>query len=173
MTKLSANFTTTELCVSADFPELAAKIVPTEEQLQRAEVLAQSCLQPLRDEFGPLIVLSWLRSPALNRKVGGSPTTDHILGSAADIYSAKWQHYNIWEFAIGACLPYRQVILYPDDGFVHVSINIPGRETKHEAMIKESSEWYVHAFREGASRIGKFLTLSEAQVERMVKSHKC
>ena len=60
---LSENFTTDELCTSFEHPELAKKIKPTPEDIQQATLLAQSVLQPIRDQFGPIIILSWKRSP--------------------------------------------------------------------------------------------------------------
>lgn len=43
-------------------------------------------LQRLRDAIGkPIIINSGYRSEAHNRKVGGSPNSQHLLGKAADI----------------------------------------------------------------------------------------
>ncbi len=43
-------------------------------------------LQQLRTTLGrPLIITSGYRNPAHNTKVGGSPTSQHLLGTAADI----------------------------------------------------------------------------------------
>ena len=43
-------------------------------------------LQQLRDLAGkPVIITSGYRNPAYNQKVGGSPTSRHLRGEAADI----------------------------------------------------------------------------------------
>lgn len=43
-------------------------------------------LQQLRDLIGkPIIVNSAYRTPEYNKKVGGSPNSQHVLGKAADI----------------------------------------------------------------------------------------
>ena len=50
----------------------------------KAELLEK--LQRLRDLAGrPVIVNSGYRNPAYNKKVGGSSTSRHLMGEAADI----------------------------------------------------------------------------------------
>ena len=43
-------------------------------------------LEVLRNKVGhPIVINSGYRSPQLNRKVGGAPTSNHLTGCAADI----------------------------------------------------------------------------------------
>jgi uncharacterized protein YcbK (DUF882 family) len=43
-------------------------------------------LDLVREEFGePITITSGYRSPVHNRKIGGSPSSQHVLGKAADI----------------------------------------------------------------------------------------
>ncbi|MBQ4413516.1 MAG: hypothetical protein II860_05215 [Prevotella sp.] len=43
-------------------------------------------LEVLRNKIGhPIVINSGYRSPQLNRKVGGAPTSNHLTGCAADI----------------------------------------------------------------------------------------
>lgn len=49
------------------------------------EYLARHMLQPMRDEFGAIKINSGYRGPALNKAVGGSATSFHSYGMAADI----------------------------------------------------------------------------------------
>ncbi|WP_053955088.1 YcbK family protein [Inediibacterium massiliense] len=43
-------------------------------------------LQEMRDKIGrPMIINSGYRSPSYNKKVGGSPRSQHVLGKAVDI----------------------------------------------------------------------------------------
>lgn len=52
--------------------------------------LCQQVLEPLRRWYGaPLVVSSGYRSLALNRRVGGSKTSQHRTGQAADIVLAR------------------------------------------------------------------------------------
>jgi putative chitinase len=49
-------------------------------------VLARE-LDTIRELWGsPIEVTSWYRPPAINRAVGGVPNSQHILGSAVDVY---------------------------------------------------------------------------------------
>jgi hypothetical protein len=48
--------------------------------------LCEHVLQPLRDHIGESIkISSGYRSPKLNKKIGGSATSQHCFGQAADI----------------------------------------------------------------------------------------
>ena len=48
--------------------------------------LIENLLDPIRDAWGkPLHVNSGYRCPALNKAVGGKPTSQHLKGEAADI----------------------------------------------------------------------------------------
>ena len=48
--------------------------------------LVENVLQPLRDAWGqPLFINSGYRCLELNSKVGGVPTSQHVLGQAADV----------------------------------------------------------------------------------------
>lgn len=49
--------------------------------------LTAAVLDPLRENYGkPIHVSSGYRSSAVNKSVGGSMTSQHLLGEAADIY---------------------------------------------------------------------------------------
>ena len=45
-------------------------------------------LEVLRGRMGPIIINSGYRSPELNKKVGGAPTSNHLTGCAVDIHVA-------------------------------------------------------------------------------------
>lgn len=58
------------------------------------EHLAVSYLEPLRQRFGPVQVVSGYRTVAYNRRVGGAPNSFHIYrrareGAAADVRCAR------------------------------------------------------------------------------------
>lgn len=51
-----------------------------------AKDVANTILQPLRDEWGgPLIVISWYRTPDYNRMVGGADLSTHVSAGGVDI----------------------------------------------------------------------------------------
>ena len=83
----------------------------------------------LRDDYSgkdiPLYVNSGYRTLAVNKLVGGVPTSDHLFGYAADIRSLVYPPGQLFE-RIRSCadldvIQVGQVILYPT--FVHFSIN--------------------------------------------------
>lgn len=47
--------------------------------------LAENVLQPARDALGPIEVTSAYRSPEVNKRVGGSKTSQHVQAQAADL----------------------------------------------------------------------------------------
>lgn len=58
-------------------------------------------LQILRDELGlPIIIDSGYRTPEHNKKVGGSPTSQHLLGKAVDIKVKNVSPEKVAEVAI-------------------------------------------------------------------------
>ena len=62
--------------------------------------LCERVLEPLREQVRePVIISSGYRSPALNRAVGGSNTSQHMKGEACDIYVEDVEKLRKW-FAI-------------------------------------------------------------------------
>ena len=50
------------------------------------QILAENVFEPLREHVdGPIKINSMYRSPELNSAIGGSKTSQHLLGKAADI----------------------------------------------------------------------------------------
>ena len=82
-------FTIKELCASATATKLGIKNEPTKQALVNLDSLVLNILDPLRAAWGGgIIVTSGYRSVALNKAVGGSPSSAHRYGLAADIVPA-------------------------------------------------------------------------------------
>jgi zinc D-Ala-D-Ala carboxypeptidase len=78
---LSKNFTLAELTkTSTGLPNALPKHL--EGNIQS---LVDNVLQPVRDALGVIIVTSCYRSPEVNKAIGGSSTSQHCLGQAADL----------------------------------------------------------------------------------------
>lgn len=121
---LSKNFTLTELCKTQ---VRGVDNTAPAEVISRLRVLCERVLQPTRDHFGPVVVNSGYRSPAVNAAVGGSKTSQHMRGEAADIECPGIHNYFLAEW-ISENLDFDQVILEcyepggdPNSGWVHVS----------------------------------------------------
>lgn len=52
--------------------------------------LAVNVLEKIRAKYGPFGISSWFRGPELNKAVGGSPTSQHCKGQAADLCRSDW-----------------------------------------------------------------------------------
>lgn len=88
--KLTKNFSLSELTRSVKATKLGIKeqFTPSEEVIDNLTTLCQNVLQPIRDELkAPLTITSGYRCSRLNKEIGGSKTSQHVKGEAADIVS--------------------------------------------------------------------------------------
>lgn len=121
---VARDFTLAEFAVSASHPELVSP-VPTA-LIPRVQLLASKGLQVLRDAIGqPLTVLSGFRSDRLNRAVGGSPTSQHVVAEAADVTCDDIR--GAWRAVLGLVRDGRlpgmgQIIGYPQQAFIHMAL---------------------------------------------------
>lgn len=109
---------------------------PTAEHLENFKKLAEKVFEPIREHFkAPIHISSGYRSLALNKKIGGSSTSQHCSGEAIDIdmdgtaitnkqvFDFIKQHLEfdqlIWEFGTAS---------NPD--WVHVSYESTGKQRK-------------------------------------------
>lgn len=129
---LSEHFTLWE-CIKSEHLDL---IINTPEDIvQNLSLGCQMMLEPLRQYLGkPVKINSGWRSIAINRKIGGSESSDHLLGTAFDIDGGGTLGSDMvykWFISYGY---YRQLIIYPTRHFVHVSYNHPSKSFKKEAF---------------------------------------
>jgi hypothetical protein len=124
---LSPNFTLSEMTKSETALRNNLDNTPGETEIANLTVLAEKVLQPVRDHYGKGVkVNSGFRHPNVNAAVGGSKTSDHCLGQAADIEIPGVPNHELAEW-IKNNLEYTQLILefytrgIPDSGWVHVS----------------------------------------------------
>ena len=79
-------FTVKELVRSATAQQLGIDNTPPPEAVDALHELVDKVLDPLREAWGgPIWVNSGYRCPELNRIVGGTPSSQHQRGEAADI----------------------------------------------------------------------------------------
>ena len=127
MTQLTRNFSLAELTKSETALRFDMENTPGAAEIANLTELAGKVLQPIRDHFGKGVkVNSGFRHPEVNAKVGGSKTSDHCKGQAADIEIPGVPNAELAEW-IKDNLEFRQLILefytpcIPDSGWVHVS----------------------------------------------------
>jgi hypothetical protein len=124
---LSANFSLHELTKSETALRMGFDNTPNDEATENLRLLCEKVLQPVRDHYGKGVkVNSGFRSPESNSAVGGSKTSDHCLGRAADIEIPGVANADLAQWIMDN-LDYTQLILefytpgIPDSGWVHVS----------------------------------------------------
>lgn len=125
--KLTANFTLSEMTKSETALRYGMANEPSEKEIDNLRLLCEEVLQPIRDFYGMGVkVNSGYRHPLVNAKVGGSATSDHCKGFAADIEIPGIANADLAEWIV-ANLQFTQIILefhtpgVPDSGWVHVS----------------------------------------------------
>jgi hypothetical protein len=125
--KLTENFSLAEMIKSETALRQGLDNTPGEEELENLRKLAENVLQPVRDAYGKGVkVNSGFRHPDVNAAVGGSRTSDHCKGQAADIEIPGVANADLAQW-ISENLEFRQLILefytpgIPDSGWVHVS----------------------------------------------------
>ena len=80
------HFTIAELTRSATARRLGIDNTPPASAVKALTALVDNVLDPLRDAWGgPIRVNSGYRCPELNKAVGGTPSSQHQHGEAADI----------------------------------------------------------------------------------------
>ena len=126
---LTKNFTLAEMTKSETALRFGMANDPSPTEIENLRVLCEKVLQPVRDYYGMGVkVNSGFRHPLVNAKVGGSTTSDHCKGFAADIEIPGIPNAELAEW-IAEHLEFRQLILefytvgVPDSGWVHVSYN--------------------------------------------------
>lgn len=104
--------------------------MPADEELFKVlpniVALASNILVPLRAMIArPIIITSGYRSQRVNELVGGSKTSQHLLGKAADIHVQGYtpeQMGTVYDI-IQTYFDFDQLIFYPSKNFIHVSWN--------------------------------------------------
>ncbi len=107
---LSRNFSLQEFIHSQTAANLGIDNMPDKKQVDSLQSLCMNVLQEARDVCGPIFISSGFRCKELNEKIGGSKTSQHMKGQAADISSRdnsrlfhhirQYQYFDqlIWEF---------------------------------------------------------------------------
>jgi hypothetical protein len=119
--KLTPNFSLEELTQSEIGERQGLDNTPNEEVKANLVRLARF-LEEVRRVLGrPIMINSAYRSPAVNKAIGGKPTSQHCLGCAADIKVPGLTPDNIVKELLKTNLEYDQLIR-EFDSWVHISI---------------------------------------------------
>lgn len=143
---LSPNFSLHEMIKSETALRLNLDNTPSDQVVANLKMLAVNVLQPVRNHFQRGVkVNSGYRSPDVNQAVGGSRTSDHCRGCAADIEIPGIANYELAKW-IKENLKFKELILefytlgIPDSGWVHVSYDPYDLRCQTMTAIKDNGK---------------------------------
>lgn len=119
-----AEFERSETAINHGIPNFM-----NEFEIQRAILLCQNVFEPIRAYVGrPIRINSGFRSAALNRRIGGSRTSQHTLGEAMDLD------------------------LHDRDLFEWILDNVEYDQAIFEGGTEEKADWFHISYRKGRNR---------------------
>jgi len=122
--QLSQNFSLAEMVRSQTAQRRGIPNNPGRAETLALRTLCDNVLQPVREHFGaPVNVSSGFRSPRLNRAIGGSGSSQHCIGEAADFTVAGKSNLEVCKW-MERRLNYDQLIYeFGESGWVHCSFS--------------------------------------------------
>lgn len=108
--RLGQFFYLSEFCRSQWAARRGIIIDPAPHIVENLRALVINVLDPLRKEIGPLHITSGYRPVLVNVGIGGSRTSQHVLGQAADIQSDHMPVRQVFDTIRRMQLPYDQII---------------------------------------------------------------
>lgn len=122
MVKLTKHFTLQEMIVSQTASRRGIDNTPNKKQIESLKTLCVEVLEKIRVHYKkPVIVTSGFRSDKLNKAIGGSTTSQHSHGEAADFTVHGVSNYEVCKW-IENNLNYDQLIYeFGENGWIHVS----------------------------------------------------
>jgi zinc D-Ala-D-Ala carboxypeptidase len=133
MMQLSAHFSLEEFLVSQTAARMGRAVEPTESDVRNLTRLCVTVLEPLRiDLRRPIHISSGLRPVWLNQLVGGSTTSAHTDGRAADIEVPGMSPLEVCQRVVALQLPVDQAIHeFPPNGWAHLGIARDGEAPRN------------------------------------------
>ena len=131
--KLSEHFDLAEFTASQTADRRRLDNTPPQHVIANLLVLAAG-LEQVRSLLGnhPLTITSGYRSPAVNAAVGSKPSSQHLLGQAADFICPRYgSPADIMAAIVGSNIKYDQAIsefASNGGGWVHISFSGRGRK---------------------------------------------
>lgn len=138
MTQLSEHFTLAEMTRSNTAVRKGIPNVPNGDATRALTLLCEKVLEPVRAHFGkPVAVTSGYRSPRLNVAIGGSATSQHCKGEAADFTVQGESNLDVCRW-LQANLNYDQLIYeFGEAGWVHCSFSAHQTRNQELSAVKQ------------------------------------
>ena len=145
--RLSKNFTLNEFLLSQTAERNGIDMTPTPLVLHNIKTLVETVLQPLSDIVNvPIYISSGYRPHELNSLIGGSLTSAHKTGSAADFTVSGMSPFDVCELIVRQRLPYDQLI-HEFGKWVHVGIADNLRRENLTAYLRDGRTRYQFGIR--------------------------
>jgi len=142
--KLTKNFTIEEFLVSQTAERYGIDMTPPPHVVENLRRLCEACMQPLRDDVkAPIFVSSGYRPYELNRKIGGSTTSAHMIGNACDFVVTGMKPLDVARRCALLNLPFDQVI-HEFGRWVHLGVGDNLRGEELTAYRDKGQARYVH-----------------------------
>lgn len=144
--QLTKNFKLSEFAVSANHPNLIKDTLLSEKEVTKLYFLSKTILEPTREFsnhgyacWGGLIITSGKRTKVLNKKEGGSISSDHLFegySCACDFYLSLCNEelIKVYDYMKRQVPSFGQLIYYPKKGIIHVSL--PTEKHQGESWIE-------------------------------------
>lgn len=135
--QLSKHFKLSEFTRSTEAQKRGLDNTPGEWHLTNLVNLANT-LESVRQLLGnvPIIISSGYRSPAVNKTIGGSGTSDHVNGLAADFMAKGFTVRQVVEKIAESGIKFDQLIKEPS--WVHIGI---GQGMRQQVLTKVGNKY--------------------------------
>lgn len=147
--RITKNFTLEEFYSSITADSMGIDNKPNEKIKNNILILTKEILQPIRDSYGkPIIVSSGFRCEKLNKAVGGSSTSAHVRGDAADLTAKDMKSFQKCVLEWAKTNKFDQIIIeYPDTNniasWVHIgSYNAQGKQRGQIIYTKDGKHYF-------------------------------
>ena len=137
--QLTEHFSLEELTRSAKADELRIDNTPPSHILPKLNTLANG-LEMIRTLLGhPMTISSGYRCPALNQAVGSKPTSQHMLGEAADfVCPAFGTPDDIVKALVASTIPFDQAITERSANKLWTHVSFGSRNRRVALIIDEN-----------------------------------
>ena len=143
--RLSEHFDLSEFTMSEEAVRKGIDNTPSDETRGKLVMLYLKVLEPIRELVEvSLIITSGYRSPEVNKMIGGSESSQHCKGEAADFHCTRLTVQDLFDLVRASNIPYDQLI-QEFNRWVHISYRPNPRRQAMYADKKEGKTVYEPA----------------------------
>lgn len=149
--KLSEHFTLGELVATSQRGNFYN--IPDATGVRKLAFLCENVLEPIRAACGgkPLIITSGYRCPQLNRKIGGSRSSQHVRCEAVDFWVSGIKKTKVLERIVDLGLTFNQLIDEKPNkerpGWIHIGVKMTLNKTSHEIEFSKANKYQKLRYR--------------------------